>query len=120
MLGAHVRVLTNDQETVSDYYWDLHTPLDFKTGQTVSIDVIVYQERLKQYEFNGTAYLVMEYEINGRTHSMTVPCFLRRTNDTLETYFAVFEEQDLSEIYPYLYGGRSYIPDFPESWRKER
>ena len=120
VLGAHVRVLTNDQETVSDYYWDLHTPLDFKAGQTVSIDVIVYQERLKQYEFNGTAYLVMEYEINGRAHSMTVPCFLRRTNDTLETYFAVFEKQDLSEVYPYLHGGSSYIPDFPESWRKER
>ena len=120
VLGAHVRILNGDRETVSDYYWDLHAPLDFKAGQTVSIDVIVYQERLKQYEFNGTAYLVMAYEINGRAHSMTVPCFLRRANDTLETYFAVFEKLDLREVYPYLYEGDSFIPDFPEAWRKGR
>ena len=119
-LGAHVRILNGDREAVSDYYWDLRSPMDFKAGQTVSVDVIVYQERLKQFEFNGTAYLTMHYEINDRPHTMSVPCFLRRSNEVLETYFAVFEKLDLKEAYPYLYGDDSYVPDFPEAWRKDR
>lgn len=118
IVGAHIRIPDADGGTVSDYYWDMHTPLDFPAGQTVEIDVILYHERFTQYEFEGTLFLTMDYEVNGRPHTMTVPCALHRSNDVLETYFAMFRGLDLSAANAYLYGEHLWVKGLPDAWRR--
>ena len=118
IIGAHIKIPDADGGTVSDYYWDMHAPLDFKAGQSVEIDVILYHERFTQYEFEGTLFLTMEYEINGRQHTMTVPCALHRSNDVLETYLAVFKGLDLSAADAYLHGERIWVENLPDAWRR--
>ncbi|MBR4907226.1 MAG: hypothetical protein IKZ44_10310 [Clostridia bacterium] len=118
IVGAHIKIPDANGEAVSDYYWDMHTPLDFKAGQSVEIDVILYHERLTQYEFEGSLFLTMEYEVNGRPHAMTVPCALHRSNDVLETYLAVFKGLDLSAADAYLHGEHPWVENLPDAWRR--
>ena len=118
IVGAHIIIPDANGEAVSDYYWDMHTPLDFKAGQSVGIDVILYHERLTQYEFEGSLFLTMEYEVNGRPHTMTVPCALHRSNDVSETYLAVFKGLDLSAADAYLHGDRPWVENLPDAWRR--
>ena len=118
LVGAHVRLLTADQTAASDYYWDLRIPLDFPAGQTVSMDLIIYSRRLLEYEFGGTAYLSLDYEVNGRPHFLHVPCFLNRSNDILETWLAVFEGCPLEKVYRYDHFAAAPVwPEIPGIWR---
>lgn len=120
VLGAHVRLENADGSAASDYYWDMKMPLDFSAGQKVLIDMIVYSEKLLEYEIFNTMYFTMHYTVNGREHSMITPCYVRRSNDPVKTYLTVFEGIDMHDYHQYYipahYGPN--LPDFPESWRK--
>ena len=103
-----------------DFYWDMKTPLDVPAEQDVAIDVYFRDERFTQYEVCCTVYLVMEYELEGRTHTMTVPCCVDRLHPIWDTYLMAFEGIDLGEYYTCFYSPQyeNYIWLLPEKWKK--
>jgi hypothetical protein len=107
-------------DQISDYYWDMKMPLDFSSGQKTSIDVIVYSEKLLEYEIFNTMFFTMSYTVNEKEHSMLSTCYVRRVNDPIETYLLAFEGKDFYDYHqfylPAWYGPS--LPDFPDSWRK--
>ncbi len=120
ILGAHVRLESSGGDQISDYYWDMKMPLDFSSGQKTSIDVIVYSEKLLEYEIFNTMFFTMSYTVNEKEHSMLSTCYVRRVNDPIETYLLAFEGKDFYDYHqfylPAWYGPS--LPDFPDSWRK--
>ena len=119
LMGARIRLLTQDQQTASDYYWDLKSPLDLDAGQSVAVDLVLRSDRFLEYEFNGTMYPSLEYEIGERPHRLVSPCYLKRSNDILETYFAMFEGVELSEVYRYnTYANACIYAELPDDWKE--
>lgn len=115
--AVHVRRENAGGNTINDFYWDLQMPLDFQSGQTVHIDVILHDPCFAEYECFRTFYLILDYEVNGFAHSDPVPFYAHRRNDVIETYFIQFMGMDLTDYYRYgaLYYGES-SPDLPESF----
>ena len=105
---------------VNDFYWDLKMPIDVPAGPVVSVDLFFRDERFAQYETNSTVYVVMEYEMEGRACTMTIPCGLDRQNSIWDTYLMAFEGIDLGEYYTCFYNPQyaDYVWTMPEEWRK--
>ena len=126
MVGALVRMGEQvDKDTISfsgvnDFYWDLKMPIDVPAGPVVSVDLYLRDERFAQYETCSTLYVVMEYELEGRACTMTVPCYLRRINRIWDTYLMAFEGIDLGEYYTCFYNPQyaDYVWRMPEEWKK--
>ena len=126
MVGALVRMGEQvDKDTISfsgvnDFYWDLKMPIDVPAGPVVSVDLYLRDERFAQYETCSTLYVVMEYEMEGRACTMTVPCYLRRINRIWDTYLMAFEGIDLGEYYTCFYNPQyaDYVWRMPEEWKK--
>lgn len=87
----------------------------------VALDILLYDERFAQYEVGCTAALMMDYEINGKAHSMMMPCDLTRYNSVWGTYLMVFAGIDVGEFYTCFYLPQFadyYMDKLPESWRR--
>ena len=117
LLGARISTSENSM----DYYWDMEQPIYVSAGEEVSIDVFVYDSRLKQYELNMLTYLMMDYEIGSQTCAMRSACCFTRTNDVWDTYFLAFEGYDIGEYYTCFYNPEWHgwwLDTLPDDWRK--
>ena len=117
LLGARISTSGNSM----DYYWDMEQPIYVSAGEEVSIDVFVYDTRLKQYELNMLTYLMMDYEIGSQTFAMRSACCFTRMNDVWDTYFLAFEGYDIGEYYTCFYNPDWHgwwLDTLPDDWRK--
>lgn len=117
LLGARISTSGNSM----DYYWDMEQPIYVSAGEEVSIDVFVYDNRLKQYELNMLTYLMLDYEIGSQTCAMRSACCFTRMNDVWDTYFLAFEGYDIGEYYTCFYNPEWHgwwLDTLPDDWRK--
>lgn len=121
LLGGRVRLRDAQGANVTDYFWDGTMPVEIPAGQTVALDILLYDERFAQYEVGCTVALMMDYEINGKAHSMMMPCDLTRYNSVWDTYLMAFAGIDVGEFYTCFYLPQFadyYMDKLPESWRR--
>ena len=126
MVGALVRLGTAgengnlDSSGVNDFYWDLKIPLDISAGQMISMDLFLRDDRFQQYEMHCMLYLLVDYEQEGRSQTMTIPLDLWRNNPVWDTYLMAFEGIDLGEYYTCFYNPQydDFVWRLPEEWKK--
>lgn len=126
IVGALVRLGEQvDKDSISfsgvnDFYWDMKMPIDVPAGVVVCVDLFLRDERFAQYETSSTLYVVLEYEMEGRACTMTVPCHLDRQNPIWDTYLMAFEGIDMGEYYTCFFNPQfaDYVWTMPEEWRK--
>lgn len=117
ILGGKVQI-SNSTSNV-DYFWDLQQPLFIDSGSDVSIELYLKDDRFSNYEVNCTLYLLMDYEIDGKSYMMTLPCKLDRINNIWDSYFLALSGYDIGEYYTCFYVPQyeNWINLLPNDWR---
>lgn len=111
ILGGRV-VISDSQGGSSDFYWDLQRPLKIAAGSQVSIHLYVKDAFFAQFLAMKSAYLVMDYEVDGEPQGMFLPCMLWRGGNIWDYYLMAFEGYDLGEYFT------CYLPNPTEGWLK--
>lgn len=118
LLGARV-VLSGS--TNADFYWDLQRPLEIEEGDAVNISLYLKDDRFAEYEVGITTYFILDYEVNGKSYNMCLPCLLSRLNNKAwDVYLMAAEGYDMGEYYNCYFVPlvESWIRDLPEEWRQ--
>lgn len=112
LLGARVSIEGADGNAM-DFYWDLETSIFVNEGDTVRIDLIYQDERMKAMNYGARLYAYLNYEANGQSETPRTEIDAVRMHLPWLVYAIAFDGLDCGSYY------RDYYYPLYESWRED-
>lgn len=102
ILGGRVQMYDENWEQVlMEYLWDAQSPLTFKNGDNIRIDLCIQNDHLSQYEVGRTLFIFLDYTVRNKEFTRVDENLLNRVADPWEYYLIAFMGIDVAEYYYY-------------------
>lgn len=112
LLGARVSIAGANGNAM-DFYWDLETSVFVNEGDTVRIDLIYQDERMKAMNYGARLYAYLNYEAGGQPETLRTEIDAVRMHLPWLVYAIAFDGLDCGSYY------RDYYYPLYESWRED-
>lgn len=112
LLGARVSI-EGANGNAMDFYWDLETSVFVNEGDTVRIDLIYQDERMKAMNYGARLYAYLNYEAGGQPETLRTEIDAVRMHLPWLVYAIAFDGLDCGSYY------RDYYYPLYESWRED-
>ena len=100
---------------VMEHLWDTKTPLEFEDGQTIQIELCIWDDRLKNYQFGFTSYRFLECTYRGELCAYYTENLQHRIGHPWDIYLMAFQGVDVGEYYHY-HPRADWHQDIPAEW----
>ncbi|MBQ3147525.1 MAG: hypothetical protein IJB91_07340 [Oscillospiraceae bacterium] len=120
VVAGRVQIYEEDESgrevVVLEYLWDTKTPLEFKEGQNVRIDLCIQDDRVKEYEVGFTRFSILRCTYRGQPCAYYHEHLEQRDGHPWEIYLMAFAGVDVGEYYHYHQPVVGWYKDIPAEW----